>query len=359
MKRWGWLIVGVLVVSGCKSEPQWKWNLPSHFPEPNVPIDNPMSAAKVELGRFLFYDTKLSNNQTMSCGSICHRQETGFASNRRGAVGSTGEHHRRNSMGLTNIAYASRLTWAHPLTDSLETQLLVPLFGEDPIELGMPSEDVLLKRLQADARYPKLFKKAFPKEDTAISTKNMAKAIAAFERTFLSVNSPYDKFLQGKTDALSASAHRGMTLFFSERLECFHCHGGFNFSNSVNHVGLVDAERAFHNTGLYNEDGKGAYPKDDRGLLELTEQARDMGKFKAPTLRNISVTAPYMHDGSLPTLSHVLDHYAAGGRAESPLTDAFIPGFILSETEKADVLAFLESLTDPSFLTDPRFSNPH
>src|SRR6185295_9920514 len=109
-------------------------------------------------------------------------------------------------------------------------------------------------------------------------------------------------------DAVSPAAQRGLTLFLSERLECFHCHGGFNFSDSVDHARLPEPERAFHNTGLYNLDGKGAYPATDRGLLTITGNAADMGRFKAPTLRNVAVTAPYMHDGSIPTLEEVIDH---------------------------------------------------
>ena len=158
-------------------------------------------------------------------------------------------------------------------------------------------------------------------------------------------------------------------LFFSERLECFHCHGGFNFADSVDHAKLPEPERAFHNTGLYNIDGKGAYPESDRGLYELTHEPRDMGRFKAPTLRNVAVTAPYMHDGSIATLNEAIDHYAAGGRSidsgpsvgvgsESPLKDPFITGFILSTQERADLLEFLDSLTDESFLKDQRFADP-
>jgi cytochrome c peroxidase len=160
-----------------------------------------------------------------------------------------------------------------------------------------------------------------------------------------------------------------MDLFFSERLECFHCHGGFNFSDAVDHARLPEPERAFHNTGLYNVDGNGAYPPGDRGLLALTGNPADMGRFKAPTLRNIAVTAPYMHDGSIATLEEVIDHYAEGGRtiasgpdagvgSASPLKDPFVSGFVLSDRERADLVAFLESLTDESFLTDPRFSDP-
>ena len=193
--------------------------------------------------------------------------------------------------------------------------------------------------------------------------------MGAFQRTLISGGSAYDRYLAGDTEALGPSELRGMTLFFSEQLECFHCHGGFNFTDSVDHAGLQEPERAFHNTALYNLDGQGAYPAEDQGLVELTGLPSDMGRFRAPTLRNIAVTAPYMHDGSIATLEGVLDHYAAGGRVigegpragsgtDSPLKDEFLQGFLLSASQRSDVLAFLQALTDPSFLTNPRHAPP-
>lgn len=166
-----------------------------------------------------------------------------------------------------------------------------------------------------------------------------------------------------------ATAKRGESLFFSERLECFHCYGGFNFSQTTDHVGKAFAEIEFHNTGLYNLDGKGAFPKDNQGTFEITQRTEDMGKFRAPTLRNIAVTAPYMHDGSIATLEGVIDHYAAGGRtirsgefkgvgSANPNKSSFVKGFRLTAQEKQDLLNFLKSLTDEKFLTDRRFGDP-
>jgi cytochrome c peroxidase len=269
-------------------------------------------------------------------------------------------------MSLANVAYAAGLTWANPVLPNLEAQALVPLLGEHPVELGLAGqEELLFQRLSADARYPPLFAAAFPEEKQPISTASIVQAISAFERTLISGHSPYDRYTyDNELDALSLPAKRGMTLFFSERLECFHCHQGFDFSDSVKTNGTVFPEAPFHNTNLYNVDGHGSYPATDQGLREFTGNAEDSGRFRAPTLRNIAVTAPYMHDGSIATLSEVLDHYAAGGRAQahglgpSPYQSEFVRGFTLTEQEKADVLAFLESLTDPDFLTDPRFSDP-
>ncbi len=168
---------------------------------------------------------------------------------------------------------------------------------------------------------------------------------------------------------MSVSAKRGEELFFSERLECFHCHGGFNFTGTVDNVGRGFAEVEFHNTGLYNIGGKGGFPKENPGLREFTQRAEDEGKFKAPTLRNIALTAPYMHDGSIATLEGVLEHYAAGGRtitagphagvgSTNPNKSEFINGFELTAQERQDVIAFLNSLTDSTFIRDLRFSDP-
>ncbi len=349
------------------------WHLPPGFPLPKVPADNPMSKEKVELGRHLFYDTRLSGNGTYACAS-CHVQEKAFTDGRARALGSTGQVHPRGAMSLTNVAYATNFAWANDVLASLEQQALVPMFGEAPVELGLAGgEQALGDRLRAVPYYRDAFQRAFPDDADAMAQEHLVSrvvyAISAFERTLLSGRSAYDRFTQGDESAISDSAKRGRDLFFSETLECFHCHGNFNFSDSVTHAGTAITESMFHNTGLYNIDGKGAYPPDNRGLMDVSTLPSDMGRFKAPTLRNVAVTAPYMHDGSVATLEDALDHYAAGGRtitsgpyagngSKSPLKSEFLKGFIISPSQKADVVAFLESLTDEEFLHDPRFSNP-
>jgi len=247
------------------------------------------------------------------------------------------------------------------------------MFGEHPVELGLSGkENEVLARLKAEARYQKLFPEVFDGQADPFTIENVTKAIAAFERVLISGNSPYDRYLNGQRNAISVSAKRGETLFFGERLECFHCHGGFNFSQTTDHEGKAFAEIEFHNTGLYNLDsitGGGAYPKDNQGTFEITQRAEDVGKFRAPTLRNIAVTAPYMHDGSIATLEGVIAHYAAGGRtikagefkgsgSTHPNKSSFVKGFRLTAQEKQDLLNFLKSLTDEKFLTDPRFGDP-
>jgi len=357
---------------GAGDDEPYPFDLPPGFPQPPVPENNPMNAAKVELGRRLFYDTRLSRNETQSCAS-CHLQELAFTDGLPQSVGSTGEVHPRGSMSLANSAYAPNLTWANPNLETLEAQAPGPIFGEFPIvELGMVGqEDLLLERLQGDDRYRALFPDAFPDAPgDPVSVSNVMKALGAFQRTLLSGDSPYDRFRSGEDpDAMSESAKRGLTLFFSERAECFHCHGGFLLSSSVNHQGVVFPEVVFANNGLYNVDGRGAYPPGNTGLHEFTDDPRDQGKFKPPSLRNVAVTAPYMHDGSIPTLEAVVEHYAAGGRnvtdgpwvgdgRQSPVKSPFVRELDLTDQEKADLVAFLRALTDESFLTDPRFSDP-
>ena len=353
--------------SHANSGADYVWQLPGWVPRPVVPADNPMTAEKVTLGRFLFYDKRFSQNGQMACAT-CHEQKQAFAEKRAVAIGVTLEKHPRNSMSLANVAYVPRLTWANPLLHSLEQQALIPLFGETPVEMGLAGkEDALTRLLKRDPRYEKLFKAAFPNEPGPYTLAHLTRALASFQRSLVSFDSPYDRYRYGgQARAISRSAKRGEKLFFSEKFECFHCHGGINFSDSVKHAKLGFEEVSFHNTGLYNLDGKGAYPAHNRGIMELTLKPEDMGRFRAPTLRNIALTAPYMHDGSITTLDSVLDHYAAGGRAAqkahggaaNPLRSEFVKGFTLSATERADLLAFLNSLTDARFVTNPAHADP-
>jgi cytochrome c peroxidase len=327
-----------------------------------VPDDNPMSSAKVELGRRLFYDVRLSRNGTQACAG-CHEQARAFTDGKATAVGSTQQHHRRNAQALANVAYSASLTWANSLVGTLERQALLPLFGETPVELGWAGhEDELLSRFSMDAESSARFEAAFPGEGVTLET--ITRGLAAFERTIISGNAPWDRYSAGDSAALSADAQAGLALFNSERLECYHCHAGFNFSDSVSHAGVAVVEKPFHNTGLYDVDGLGSYPVTDQGLFEITQRVGDMGRFRAPSLRNLRFTAPYMHDGSLATLDAVLDAYAAGGHARqlsgapSPLQSDLVRGFTLTVDERRQVLAFLEALNDEDFVTASALSDP-
>jgi cytochrome c peroxidase len=339
------------------------------MPRPAVPEDNPMSLVKVELGRRLFYDPRLSVNGTTSCAS-CHRQALAFTDGRPVSIGATGERHPRNAMSLVNSAYASRLTWANDLLNRLEDQALVPMFNEHPVEMGLAgTEGLLVELLQSDPIYAASIREAFPGDAEPHSVLNIVRALSTFVRSIVSFDSAYDAFLAGERAALGPAAKRGMDLFFSERLECFHCLGGYNFTDSSTHANASVASVGYHNTALYNIGGDGSYPPDNTGLAVMTGERRDMGRFKAPSLRNIALTAPYMHDGSIATLDEVLDHYARGGREiadgpfagdgrRSPYKSEFLAGFELSGDERRDVLAFLESLTDRSLTTNPRWAAP-
>lgn len=359
-------LAALLALTACgpaPTGPEWVWSLSAGFPEPRVPIDNPMSAGKVELGRRLFFDVRLSRNGTQSCGT-CHEPRRAFTDARAVAVGSTGEPHRRNAQGLTNVAWASALTWANPLVTSLEQQALLPLFGETPVELGWSGhEDDLIQRFAMTAEDAAGFEAAFPGEGVTLAT--LTRALAAFERTLISGQSAWDRYTAGDASALSDDARAGLALFNSERLECYHCHAGFTFSDAVMHAGTGTAvDRPFHNTGLFDVDGLGSYPAEDPGLYELTQRVGDMGRFRAPTLRNLRFTAPYMHDGSMATLDEVIDAYAAGGRAKArtgranPLQSDLVRGFELTADERRQLLAFLDALNDEAFVTNPALSDP-
>jgi len=372
----------LLATLGCKQESQtridtgepagaaFSWQVRSDVPLPREPADNPMTEAKFQLGRHLFYDARLSGNGTQSCAD-CHHQDKAFTDGRALAVGSTGEVHPRNSQTLTNSAYNATLTWANPSLTELERQLLTPLFGEAPVEQGITDalQAEVLARISAEPRYAGLFAEAFPGQLEPVNFDNIGKALASFVRGLTSFNAAFDRFELGNSSALSESAKRGRQLFFSEELECFHCHGGYNFSDSTLDRTTTFIEKPFHNTGLFNIDGLGGFPEPNRGVFEITGNPADMGKFRAPTLRNIELTAPYMHDGGISTLNEVLDFYSAGGRLISsgmnagdgrlsPLKDGFMRGFVLSEQEKSDLIEFLKSLTDTQFVSDPRLSNP-
>jgi cytochrome c peroxidase len=236
-------------------------------------------------------------------------------------------------MSLANAAYSASLTWIDAGQRRLEDQMLVPLLGETPREMNLGGREMeIASRLGGDV-YSKLFSDAFPGEHEPVNLRNVQKAIASFERTIFSGRSAYDRLVwRDERDALSPAARRGMPLFFSERLACSKCHAGFTFSGPVDWEGGPPSTPAFEDNGLG-------------------------GRFRTPTLRNIAVTAPYMHDGRFATLGAVIDHYSSGG-APSASRSALVRGFAVTEGEKADLIAFLESLTDTELLEDPLLADP-
>jgi cytochrome c peroxidase len=294
-------------------------------PEPPAQPGNPSSTAQIELGRRLFYDVRLSATGTHACAT-CHQPARAFSDGRKVAVGATGEAHSLNTPSLANVAFRPLLGSGDPPVRRLEDQLLVPLLGRHPVEMGA-TEDKVLAVLVGDPDYRARFAAAFAGD---IGVVTMAQAIAAFERTLMSFTAPWDR------GELTPAQRRGEALFFSERLQCFRCHQPPLFTDTYRTAELPFDEIAFHNIGLV---------------------AGDAARSRAPSLRNVALTAPYMHDGSFATLDEVIDHYAAGGRG-GPFTSSYVAGFALAEQEKADLIAFLDALTDRAFLSDPRFADP-
>ncbi|MCG6146927.1 di-heme enzyme [Leptospira levettii] len=364
--------IGILATAS-----DWVWDLPPGFPVPNVPSDNPMSRAKVELGRHLFNEKILSGDESMSCGS-CHIQSLAFADGKDFPTGITNVAHPRNSQHLSNVAYMPRLTWSNPRMTSLEIQARAPMFGESPIELGL-SSNVFLDKLRAKSIYQTLFRNAYGNAESAVNEQNVRFAIASFQRSLISGNSKYDQYaFRNNKSALNASEIRGMNLFNGEVAECFHCHGGFNFTDTSFHGGAKE-EFFYHSNGIHDDAYYAGVPSNKRGLFDLTGLASDTGKFRAPSLRNIGVTYPYMHDGSFmcdnannpnitigktkadcarDALGKVIDHYASGGQNHTPKDITLIRSFSIQPAEKENLINFLLALTDEEFLTNPKFASP-
>jgi len=358
-------------VSAFAIEAEYRWTLPPGFHPPPVPANNPMSPAKVELGRYLFYDLRLSSNGEGSCAT-CHIQRYGFTNQLPVAIGVTGQSHPRRVMPLANVAWFAVFNWANPNVTQLEDQSITPLFNDHPIELGLNQQnDKFLKVIATDPTYVKLFPQAFPTHQGAYTFLEIRQALAAFERTLVSGNSPYDHYRYRHEDnALSDSAKRGEDIFFHQPYSCSRCHGGFTLGGATIYQTTDGAHGVeFQNNGLYNLAGQSSYPANNQGLAEFTHNPADIGKFRPPSLRNVAVRAPYMHDGSLATLDAVIDHYAHGGRiissgpnagdgSKNPNKSHTIQGFELTSQQRTDLKAFLESLTDEEFLHNSQLANP-
>lgn len=303
------------------------------------PADNPTTKEGVLLGRKLFYEVMLSNDNTMSCAS-CHKQENAFDDPRRFSLGTNGTAGTRNAMAIVNAAWENHLFW-DGRRSTLEGQAHDPV--TNPIEMANNWPEVV-RRLQASSVYPPLFFSAFGSK--TIDSTMVVKAIAQFERTLVSFGSRFDKyFYGGDTTVFSQSEKNGLAIFTGKGL-CNNCH----LMNTL----LTD--RDLKNNGLDDNPA-------DNGMMNFTGKPTDRGKFKVPTLRNIGVTAPYMHDGRFATLAEVVNFYSSGVKQSSPNLDEHMPdfgsGLNLTNEEKADLVAFLNTLTDQAFLTDARFSNPN
>ena len=309
---------------------EYQWVLPRGFPAPAVPADNPMSDAKVALGRRLFFESRLSVTGKYSCAS-CHQPARAFSDGLKVAVGATGQSTATNAMSLTNVAYNVSFGWTTGAVRSLEEQMRTPMMNDHPVEMGVKGrEKQVMADLLGDDAYRAAFGAAFPEAAGRFEFDHVVKSIATYERTLISGHSPFDEYVfNGRHDALSGSAKRGMELFYSARLGCAGCHSGFNFSGAWRDAQGATGEPSFANNGV-------------------GPQAT-----RVPTLRNISLTGPYMHDGSLSTLGAVLAHYEQAGLREKATSDqqhepALRP-FTLTGAERSELIAFLQSLTDPTF----------
>ncbi|MEZ4883478.1 MAG: cytochrome c peroxidase [Chitinophagales bacterium] len=318
-------------------------------PFPSNP-NNLLTEQGVELGRMLFYDPILSGDSTQSCAS-CHNQQFGFTDNGSAfSVGIDGIAGNRNSMAIINLAWKDRFFWAGRAA-SLEEQALEPV--PNPIEMHLEWGKAV-ERLMQQTDYRVAFYKAFGIK--IIQKEDVANALAQFERTLISINSPYDQYYLGLNDDLSEDAIEGKAIFFSEKGDCFHCHG-----NDVNNL---FADNLFANDGLNSSEEY--LSLEDKGLGSITNNVIDNGMFRVPTLRNIDLTAPYMHDGRFQTLEEVVEHYNSGMKYSPNLDPNFAvrfkngvyQGLGLTEKQKRQLVVFLESLTDTTFINNPAFSNP-
>jgi cytochrome c peroxidase len=315
---------------------------------------------QVELGRYLFYENKLSVNNTKSCAS-CHSQQFAFTDGYRKSITALGENVLHNAPTLANIQQYKYFDWANPNSTTLQKQIKRPLYSEHPVELGLNLHYPQLKHyLENSSRYVQLFKQAFPNDTTLFTLPQIETSIIAFVNTIKSYNTPFDKQI------MSESAKKGYQLFSSNKLKCATCHTPPQFTIAAL---STNVDSVYTNIGLYNVGNKNSYPVSDAGLFAVTQKKEDDGKFKIPTLRNVMLTQPYMHDGSMATIDEVIDMYARGGRdvnygenkgdgKYNTNKSHLINGFALSVEERKNLIDFLHALTDTSILINPNFSNP-
>jgi cytochrome c peroxidase len=325
-------------------------DLPAHFRTPaarrfdNTPADNPVTDHGATLGRVLFYDTRLSANNTIACGS-CHEQQHAFAVAQRFSKGFEGKLLDRNAMSLVDLRYSprGRFFWDERAR-SLEEQVLVPIQGKS--EMGQDLTK-LVEILARDEHYPELFRKAFG--DSEITAAGIARALPQFLRALVSYQSKYDecrakaRSVRDDFEGFTAEENRGKSLFLRE---CASCH-------------LPAGQDAHFFTNRPLNNGLDAdYKNSDGGVGDITLNGSEIGLFKSPSLRNVEHTAPYMHDGRLATLEAVIDHYSRNVKPHPNLDGRLRRRLDFNENEKAALVAFLKTLSDQKFLTDPKFSDP-
>jgi cytochrome c peroxidase len=305
---------------------------PSWFPELHVPVDNQLTASRIALGRRLFHDSLLSRDSSISCAS-CHLQSLAFTDGRPVAIGVEGRMGQRNAPTLTNVAYVPELN-ADGGIPTLELQAQAPIFAHEEMDFTIAG---FLERIADDATYTAQFQTAYGRKPDAFG---ISRGLAAFQRTFISGNSRFDRFeYLNDVSALSEAEQRGRELFFGIGTQCSECHAPPLFTTFE-----------YANIGLYESYA-------DSGRARITHLPQDNGKFRVPSLRNIALTAPYMHDGTIGTLRGAVEHFNAGGSAH-PNRDGRIRPLHLTPQQVDDLVAFLESLTDEGFVNEPGFSAP-
>lgn len=327
------LLATILLVSCQKTDPSGSlypslFETPDHFSSIPFPDDNPKNFIAWALGKRLFYDTALSRDSSLSCAS-CHLPAFAFSDPKPVSVGIEDRPGTRNTPSLANVAYHPYLLREGGVP-TLEMQIAVPVQEHHEFDFHFPG---IVSRISQNNEYVQLSRQAYGRDPDAWV---ITRAIAMFERSLISGSSPFDLFLSGDSDAITLAARKGYALFQSERTSCYVCHGGMFFSNFT-----------FENNGLYAQ-------YTDSGRFRLTGQPEDMNKFKVPSLRNVAITAPYMHDGGFQSLDEVLVHYNLGGYAH-PGKHPLIRPLHLSQVELDYIKAFLESLTDPLFYQNPIF----
>jgi cytochrome c peroxidase len=305
-------------------------NIPAGFPSISYPEGNEYTKARWELGKRLFYDPIMSKQNTVSCSS-CHLAKNAFSDTLALSLGDNQVAGRSNAPTLTNIAYHPYFTRAGGVP-TLEMQILVPIQEHDEFNTNILD---IVEKLKQDPSYVAQIKSAYNRDPDPYA---ITRAISNFERSIISGNAPYDQHTYQQQNVLTPLELKGLQLFTSSKTNCSQCHSGFNFTNY-----------AFENNGLYSNYA-------DSGRMRLTHLESDRARFKVPTLRNIAVTAPYMHDGSKKTLMDVINHYNSGGETH-PQKSALIKALGLSEQEKLELLAFLHTLTDVQFLNNKKLSH--
>ena len=306
-------------------------DVPIGFPKVIYPSDNGFTKPRWLLGKTLFYDKRLSKDSSVSCAS-CHKSDLAFSDNVAKTDGVFGRAGKRNAPTLTNVAHQPYYT-REGAVKTLESQVLIPI--QEHNEFGFNIIEIT-KRLASDSTYQRMSNTAYQRN---LDYYTLVRSIATFERTIISGNSPFDQYqYQDKTAAITGFEKAGKDLFYSKKTDCSSCHSGFNFTNY-----------AFENNGLY-----AAYA--DIGRQRLTNQPEDQGRFKVPTLRNVAVTAPYMHDGSIHNLEAVIEHYNTGGTNHMNKSGLIRP-LNLTEIEKKQLVAFLNTLTDHEFLNNTILKN--